>query len=230
MSTSLILFAKHPEPGKVKTRLIPALGAEGAAALAAAFLRDSIDLGAEVAADERTLAYSPPESREAMAALCPEGWRVEAQSAGDLGDRITAAVHNALARGRTRVVIIGSDAPHIPEHVVSRAFDALGTHDLVLGPAIDGGFYLIGLRVPPGRLLDGVAWGEDQVFARTETMAMLLGMSTASLDMCRDIDTPADLEYLSIALAAVGPECLQHTRQAYAATVLAPSLPQRRQI
>lgn len=120
-------------------------------------------------------------------------WALHPQPSGDLGDRLLAAVARAMATGARRVVVIGADCPSVDSAILRQAFTALQTYDLVLGPATDGGYYLIGLRQPVADLFRGIDWGTERVFAQTMAIAQTLGLSVATLAPLTDIDTAADL-------------------------------------
>ncbi len=191
----LILFTRWPEAGTTKTRLIPVLGAEAAAdvqrALAAhtfATLRRACQrrgCKAQVA-----FAGGTPER---MAAWVGADLPCRPQAGGDLGQRMAAAFDQAFAEGADRVVVIGSDCPGLSVWSIDQAFRALAHADLVLGPALDGGYTLIGLRRPAPRLFADIAWGTSTVLAETERAARASGLSLARLPPLQDIDTPEDL-------------------------------------
>jgi uncharacterized protein len=189
-------MTKHPAPGRVKTRLAAALGPERAAALYEAFVLDLAErlapLGWPV-----TWAYWP---REAPFASILPGARCRAQEGRDLGERMSHAIAVELADGAGSVVVIGADAPHLDTSLLGEAAERLADDaDLVLGPADDGGYYLIGLRASTPAVFTGVAWGTSRVLA--ETLARAGGLRTRLLEPCFDVDTPADLARLSGILA-----------------------------
>ncbi len=115
------------------------------------------------------------------------------QSEGDLGQRMLSAFVASLSQGRRRVVLIGSDCPEITAPILSSAFALLTDHDLVLGPARDGGYYLIGLTAPYPELFQDMPWGTAAVLTKTQTKAARLGLKTALLEPLTDIDRPEDL-------------------------------------
>jgi uncharacterized protein len=188
----LIVMAKHPAPGRVKTRLAATLGAERACALYRAFVLDLAERLDALPYDV-TWAYWPRAAP--FAKLLPRA-RCRPQRGADLGDRMA----NAVAECGGPVVVIGADTPHVPAARLEEAVQALaGAADLVLGPADDGGYYLIGLRAPTRAVFAGVAWGTSRVLA--ETLARAGGLRTLLLEPCFDVDTPADLVRLSDVLA-----------------------------
>jgi rSAM/selenodomain-associated transferase 1 len=197
------VFAKWPRPGAVKTRL--GGGPDWGARVACAFLRDALArLGA--VADRRVLAFAPPEAHADFAALLAggpgESFTLTPQTDGDLGRRLSALVGGELAAGATAVVVVGTDSPTLPVEYVEGAFARLAAADVVLGPATDGGYYLLGCgpRLPP--IFDGVAWGGAVVLAETVARLPEAGWRLALLPPWYDVDTPADWAVLRGHLAA----------------------------
>lgn len=191
----LIILSREPRPGHTKTRLIPLLGPEGAAHLAAELLRGTFHTARELARRRGTcieariagLDTSGPTRRLAR------GLALRDQGAGDLGERMRRAAAQALAGPFDRVVLIGSDCPHLaPDHIAD-AFDALDGADLALGPATDGGYYLIGVRADHAELFAGIPWGTGDVLMRTMEKARALGLRVKLLPTLSDLDRPADL-------------------------------------
>lgn len=195
--TALIVFAKAPVAGQAKTRLIPALGAEGAAALAARLLRHTLAQGAAAGFGTLELCAAPDASHPALvAAAQAQGAALTVQGDGDLGARMHRALSRRLAT-HARVLLIGTDAPSLGAAVLRQACAALATHDAVFVPALDGGYALVGLSKPaPARLFDSIAWSTAQVMATTRQRLAELGLRTALLAPLPDIDEPADLAHL----------------------------------
>ncbi len=190
----LVVLTRYPEPGKTKTRLIGALGAEGAADLqrrmaefvlaCARRFSDSSGVDLEVRYDggsrqRMTALYGP-------LAYAPQG-------KGDVGERMARAFRDGFAAGFERVVLVGTDCPWISERILRDAFDGLSRFDAVFGPAFDGGYYLVGLRRFEERLFDGILWGTDRVLAQSLTAALSAGVSFALVDELRDVDREEDL-------------------------------------
>ena len=194
------IFAKAPVPGRVKTRLAADIGAEEAADWYARAIRVVFQRSAKAwRGAERVLFFDPPDAEAVFAAMpCVPQQRV-AQVPGDLGARMCAAFDYCFERGADRPVLIGSDAPTLPMERVGKAWQALAANDLVLGPATDGGYYLIGLRRRCPELFADVAWSTDTVLDTTQARAARSGLTTHLLDVWSDVDTGADLE-------ALGPE------------------------
>ncbi len=193
---ALALIAKEPVAGLAKTRLSPALGDHGAAEVAAALLADTVALLTTVEA-EPWLCFAPAAARERMAALAP-GFRLLPQVDGDLGDRLAACATALQAAAATRLAIVGADTPHLPAHWCGAAFELLERVDVVLGPALDGGYYLIAIDgaagPPPAELFTGVPMGSDRVLEETLRRAWRLGLRTGLLPPLRDLDRVADLQ------------------------------------
>lgn len=191
----LIIFTRYPEPGRTKTRLIPALGAEGAAALHRRLTEQALATARRLAAQHAValeVRYTGGDAA-AMRQWLGTGLYLCEQGEGDLGSRMREAFHTAFEEGCERVVIIGADCPGLTSDVLSSAFAALHRHDLALGPASDGGYYLIGLRRTVPQLFDGIAWGADSVLWRTLQIARGLGLQFVLLEQLDDIDRPEDL-------------------------------------
>jgi rSAM/selenodomain-associated transferase 1 len=211
---ALAVIAKEPVAGRVKTRLAPEFGDHGAAVLAAAMLADTVAAVRRVLA-EPWLCYAPTAAGERMARLAP-GFRLLPQSGGDLGDRLAACMAALFAAGATRALIVGADTPHIPAERYEAAFDLLDDVDVVLGPAEDGGYYLIAATVPDPELFVGVPMGTSGVLRATVERAARLGRAVGLLATMRDLDRPADLRagLVSGDLAAC-----RHTRSAVLAAL-----------
>lgn len=191
----LILMTRYPAPGRTKTRLIPALGPEGAAALQRRMTEQA------VAIMHRFCASHPVEpevryeggSRLAMGEWLGDDLAFRAQGEGDLGARLAHAFAAAFALGAPTVVVMGADCPTLTCAHLAEAFVALRHHDLVVGPAMDGGYYLIGLAKPAETLFGAIPWGSPGVLAVTLERAANLGLSCHLLEPLADVDRPEDL-------------------------------------
>ncbi len=197
---ALVIFARHPS-GRVKTRLIPILGAEGARALHVACLQSTARLAASLPPSvdawlfltSRTHAQA---ERAARRLALPRRLRVRVQGRGDLGARLRRAFSRLWAEGYSRVVVIGSDSPTLTRRRLLQALSALRRADAVLGPARDGGFYLIGLRKSAGhgaRLFRGVDWGTHLACRQTQAQLRRAGLRVHLLRVDSDVDRPEDL-------------------------------------
>ncbi|MDE3203571.1 MAG: TIGR04282 family arsenosugar biosynthesis glycosyltransferase [Acidobacteriota bacterium] len=191
LEPSVLVMVKAPRAGRVKTRLDPLLGPQGCAWLAAALLTHTVSV-AIASGFEVTVAYDPPDAREEVATLVPSGVGMVAQSGGDLGHRMATAAAGPLDRGRP-AVLIGTDAPTLRAETLWEAAERLDRADVVIGPAADGGYYLVGLaRAVPEVFRLGPIWGGPSVLVESLHAAAKAGASVSLLDMRRDLDTPED--------------------------------------
>lgn len=212
IGSALVVLAKAPRPGQVKTRLCPPLSPPDAARVHAAFVRDTVERMRSLAGVQLVCAYTPAEDRAFFEAAC-DGAMLVAQAGGDLGGRLHAVFAALGARGFPRIVAIGADTPTLPLVHVRDAFALLGESgvDVVLGPAEDGGYYLIGLRTPCAELFADIPWSTDRVFAETWRRAEAIGLRAQGLPAWRDVDTFADLTDLAKAMRD-DPHAARHTR------------------
>jgi uncharacterized protein len=200
--TALVIFAKAPVPGQVKTRLCPPLTADEAATIHGTFVLDTLErtkaavmkLKLQV---DRYLACAPSsalaffrimEERQAVCLLEQEG--------EDLGARMNRASETLFQRGHQQVLIVGTDVPSLPLDYYRQALNQLESHDVVVGPALDGGYYMIGLTQIAPALFTGIPWSTDRVLAMTREKAMNMGLRVALLPEWRDVDTIEDLRLL----------------------------------
>lgn len=224
MSTSctVCVFAKPPRAGAVKTRLASSIGAEPAAGLASAFLRDTwrsvtrLPWARPVLAATEKAGFPPLGGRTAV-------WL---QGEGDLGARLERVLRRALTRGWPAIAI-GADSPGMPQRLVEGARLALESADAVLGPADDGGFYLLGMRTCPAGGLDRLPWSTAETFRVTHARLRALGLEVAVLEPWFDVDRPQDLARL-IALIGFGGLDAPATTQELASLGLLPAGPRLR--
>ncbi|MYB07664.1 MAG: DUF2064 domain-containing protein [Gemmatimonadetes bacterium] len=189
---TLLVFAKAPRPGKVKTRLARSIGEVAAAEVYRRMGRFVVDRLAAVQATV-TVCYDPPGAGDEVRAwLGDTPARYMAQPPGDLGQRMARMFERAF-EAADRVIVIGTDAPAVDGETVNRALDALDSADVVLGPATDGGYYLMGLRAPCPALFEGIAWSTDTVLRDTAARAREAGLRLTWLELESDIDTADDL-------------------------------------
>ena len=189
------LFAKYWEPGQVKTRLAASIGDLAASHLHRVFLASSLATFQSFPA-KRILSYWPPDKQSEFAKLAGPNWTLWPQQAGDLGLRMAAYFTAAANQGQKRTVLIGSDSPTLPEATVQEAFDQLKQHDVVIGPARDGGYYLIGCRGTHPNIFKEIEWGSGQVFDQTIQRLESTSLSYALLTPWYDIDHLEDLRTL----------------------------------
>jgi hypothetical protein len=197
---TLIIFSRFPRAGVAKTRLIPVLGADGAAELQRQMTEHTL-AGALRLCERQPLQIEINYEGDDQGAM--ENWlgpqvSYRPQSDGDIGNRMQAAISGAFAKEAARVVLIGSDIPGISTDILERAFRALGEHDLVIGPATDGGYYLIGMNkrslgAARDVLFDGIEWSSHRVLAQTTDRAASIGASIKRLEALSDVDQPTDL-------------------------------------
>jgi rSAM/selenodomain-associated transferase 1 len=192
----LVIFAREPVPGRVKTRLANDVGIEASAALYALMLRHTIK--EVVSRNYDIVIYKTPESSEIFFNQILPSAVVSNQTEGDLGERMSGAFRSEFARGYRRICIIGTDCPDLSSSDIVQAFDLLGHFELVLGPSRDGGYYLIGLSGFHHDLFVGIAWSTDRVLLGTIGIARSLGIDYHCLAFRADIDDFADLKkYMS---------------------------------
>jgi len=196
--TAVILMAKAPLPGMVKTRLCPPLPPGSAVSLYTCLLTDvAEEMGSGLRGVRRYLFFSPPEKEDHFLSAPFRRFERVAQRGKDLGERMNRAIATALSRGARHVVVIGADSPFLSAHRVRSAFRELsGPADLVLGPSEDGGFYLFGTSFPAPFLFRGVPWGTGSTLAEVASRCRRAGLSYALLPTELDVDRPEDLESL----------------------------------
>ena len=192
----LVVFAKWPQPGRAKTRLSQAIGTLHAMTLARAFLADTLALAELSGADELLVAYAPRRARTEFRRIAPEA-RLVAQPNGVFGSRLRAALRAGHARG-ARVVLIGTDSPTLPATTLRAAFKRLDAADVVLGPATDGGYYLIGARRPlPSTVFARMPWSTTTVAAETLRRLAAAELRVAVLPRWYDVDDATGVARLS---------------------------------
>jgi uncharacterized protein len=189
----LLVFVKEPRPGAVKSRLAARIGAEPAAAVYRAMadeeIRRTTPRGDEY---ERRFLFDPPDSGPRIAEWLP-GQIILSQGGGDLGERMARAFADAFASGARRAALIGTDVPALSYEDVRDALESLDEHDVALGPATDGGYYLIALKGPEPELFAGIRWSSGEVLAGTLERAARRGLSVRVLRTLGDVDTVEDL-------------------------------------
>lgn len=190
-------MAKAPRAGTVKTRLAPAFGDQRCAELQAV-LTAAVTTTAAAAGDRTCVAFTPDDARAEVATLVPPRTELIAQRGGHLGERMSAAADYAFAAGADRAVVVGTDAPALTRHALSDAFAALDHTGAVIGPALDGGYYLIGMRraLPQLFTIDPQLWGGPWVLTATLAQARAAGVQVALLPAARDLDDIDDARAL----------------------------------
>lgn len=198
--TALVVFARHPR-GRVKTRLAPPLAPAEARRLHVACLESTARLADSLPRGIARFLYLTPigAARGPHRLRLPRGFRVRTQRGRDLGARLRAALEGLIAEGFRRVVFIGSDSPTLPAPRLRQAFAALRRAPAVLGPARDGGYYLIGLRAkknPSTAVFRGIDWGTSRAFRQQQARLRALGLESKVLSLWHDVDVAADLKRL----------------------------------
>ncbi|MBK8493048.1 MAG: TIGR04282 family arsenosugar biosynthesis glycosyltransferase [Saprospirales bacterium] len=190
MRSALILFVKNPQLGKVKTRLAATMGEENALRIYEALLAHTREVALQVAVG-RYLYYSEFIDKD-------DDWRMayfqkRKQEGEDLGARMAHAFSEVL-RDHERAILIGSDIPQISASILEEALEGLSTHDFVIGPALDGGYYLIGMHAYEPAVFEGIAWSTSSVFTQTIQLIRQLGKSFHTLPLLADVDVEKDWE------------------------------------
>jgi uncharacterized protein len=191
----LIIFVKAPGAAAVKSRLAKAIGEENARMLYRHFVADILETMGRGPFDVRLFFY-PPDQQESVAAWLGRDRRCEPQHGNDLGERMSHAFRKVFAEGYDSLLLIGSDLPDLPAAVVEAGFAELRTHDCVIGPAMDGGYYLIGFKAAaflPDAFME-IPWGSDGVCENTCRIIRAKALRLAILPCWRDIDTIEDLK------------------------------------
>jgi hypothetical protein len=186
----LLVFLKVPRAGTVKTRLAATLGEAGALEAYRRILAATLDRISSVRSVE--LRFTPDDAGDETAALLRPGWTAVPQGEGDLGQRLSRAFVDAFREGFRRVLVIGSDCPDVTAADMESAHEALDAADVVLGPATDGGYWLLGVRRPCGYLFRGIPWSTSGVLAATRRRAEASGLEVALLRTLSDVDTEED--------------------------------------
>jgi rSAM/selenodomain-associated transferase 1 len=199
---ALVVFAKAPIPGQVKTRLCPPLTHDEAATVHGSFVLDTLERTRAAVSKfrlpvDRYLACAPS-SALAFFKIMEErqGVRLLEQAGDDLGARMNGVFDALFTKRYARVVIVGTDVPSLPLEIYQQAVHLLDRHDAVLGPALDGGYYMIGLKKAGPALFDDIPWSTNRVLALTKEKATALGLSVGLLPEWRDVDTIEDLNLL----------------------------------
>ena len=196
--TSVGVFLKAPVANRVKTRLARHIGAQGAAELYRKFVRDTLEWLAAFRGPGKVLFYTPKAARASCEDLLPRTARFRwiPQARGALGNRLAQAFDVLLADGVRRAVVVGTDCPLLGADVLHEALRCLDSSDIVLGPAADGGYYLVGLRRPQPRIFQEIPWSSPRVLERTLERARQLSLKSALLGTLSDVDTIRDVQRL----------------------------------
>lgn len=195
---AFVLFGRYPEPGQAKTRLAQDLGEEATYLLYQALLADTASkiaileecdpIGALASSKEWSEPPSDPLERESFS-----GFQWMQQRGADFGSRLGSTIERTLAKGYDGVVLVGTDSPEMRVAEMRGALDLVGRYDVVLGPADDGGYYLIGMRKYHAELFENIDWSTSVVMEQTVAAAEALSLSVATVDRCGDVDFFEDL-------------------------------------
>lgn len=194
----IIVMAKAPQAGRVKTRLRPFLNDEQCAQLAVCFLKDTAAKAHSVLPNV-VIAFTPAEDEKALRELLPSGTTLIDQKGNDLGERLASALDFAASRNFSPVILIGTDSPSLPADYLKDALNSFSRPQtgIVLGRAQDGGFYLCGLRGAATGIFENVEWGSEKVFEQTRANARkVFEREPVMLPVWRDVDRPDDLAFL----------------------------------
>jgi rSAM/selenodomain-associated transferase 1 len=196
MKDALLIFARRPAPGKVKTRLIPRLSPHEAAQLYQYMLTDILNKTASIREVDKILFYEGGREADDYFRTQVPRFRLCPQRGEDLGVRMEAAFDHAFTMGYRSAAVIGTDSPDLPVAYIEESFRMLenGDTDVVFGPAEDGGYYLLGMKRTHGELFRGITWSSGKVLRESIGKAGLLGLSCKILPVWYDVDVPADLK------------------------------------
>lgn len=203
----ILVFTKYPIAGFAKTRLIPSLGPEGAAEVSRKLsercmqsVRDYVQYIPSTSSVSIRIFYTGKDAdpvamerwlgRESYEVFLP-------QCEGDLGLKMSTAFESSFAAGATKTIIVGTDIPEMSANVLRTAFAQLEENDVVVGPAVDGGYYLLGMRSMYQELFENIQWSTANVLKETKDRAQRSNLVLSELNLLRDIDVPNDLAYLS---------------------------------
>jgi rSAM/selenodomain-associated transferase 1 len=194
----ILFFMKYPEPGEVKTRLAESIGSDKAAQLYRTFILDLLGK-LESARLPFAICFYPERKKELLMEWLGEGYQYIPQRGVDLGERMAAAFLEAFAGGDSRVILMGGDFPDLPQAFLEEALGALNTHDAVIGPAMDGGYYVIGFRKETfiQQAFEGIDWSTEGVFRQTLSILKAHRRRVYVLPVWNDIDTIEDLRQLA---------------------------------
>ena len=195
MTETLIIYSRYPEPGKTKTRMIPALGEDGAAELQRKMTEHTVNTARKVKCDRNLIieVHFTGGNQQLMSEWLGEDLKYIPQVSGDLGKKMNSSFQRAFELDNRRVVTIGIDCPDLDRQILNNAFNSLQKQELVIGVAQDGGYYLIGLTKIVPQLFQNINWGTEQVLAQTKAIAQKLNINTCYLTTLSDIDRPEDL-------------------------------------
>jgi len=186
------IFVKYPEPGKVKTRLAKDVGKEKAAAVYRHLVEKAVCQTKPARKDfDRVIFCDPPDRLAAFESWFP-GEHIIGQRGSDIGERMDNALRELLGRGAKKAVITGADIPDLTSEIIRKAFAALDRADVVIGPAMDGGYYLIGMKAPHSEIFRNIPWSTGNVLKESIARIRQSGWTCIAVQTLSDIDTLDD--------------------------------------
>lgn len=223
----VVVMAKAPRAGHVKTRLVPPLTYSQAAALAACFIRDTV-LNVRQIVDTLMIAYAPANARQDLEPILPSNLLWFEQRGDDLGERLDSVANHLSILGYGPFVILGADSPTLPATFIEQALEVLasGQADVTLGPTTDGGYYLVGMNSAIAGLFRNIDWSTPFAYEQTVANANALNLRLHTLPMWYDVDTPDDLYLLREQMSADDPTLMKRAPNTYrwfSANALPPS-------
>ena len=186
----LLIFTRYPREGDVKTRLIPLLGKTGACTLHQEMTMHTLN---QLGSYPYLQVWYDGHCEKSMQDWLGAEYSYKRQPAGGLGEKMLYAFRKVFAKGEDKAILVGTDCPGINISHIEKAYSKLDLADVVIGPAEDGGYYLIGMKQADSRLFSGIHWGTDQVCEATVERARLAGLDTAFLETLADVDRPEDI-------------------------------------
>ena len=196
MNRWLVLFAKEPKKNNVKTRLQPCLQTGSSEGIYKAFFRDVVEIARQIECENKIIAYeSENNNPEFISKIAPD-FKIIKQTGKDLGERMYQIFWWILHHKAHHVIIIGTDIPTLPPENLQMAFKQLSHHDIVLGPSLDGGYYLIGLKKPHREIFTNIGWGSNQVLNQTVSKINKMHLKAAFIPRWYDVDDQDDLNRL----------------------------------
>lgn len=195
MKQALIIFAKNPEAGKVKTRLAATLGNEEALAIYRQLLSHTVSVTEDLTVHKFVFYSSHIDQNDVWDS---KKYYKEIQQGNDLGERMQHAVGSIFQKGYDKVVIIGTDCPGLSAEIIINAFAYLQSHNLAIGPAEDGGYYLLGMKKMHRELFDGILWSTSTVLSTTMKKATALQITYSLLPVLQDVDEEKDLKHFKL--------------------------------
>jgi uncharacterized protein len=213
VDNALVILTKAPEPGQSKTRLVPPLSFEEAAELARALLLDQLQNLARFTAAQLFIAFTPPSATNFFETLLSHEGSCFSQQGYSLGDRMRHAFEVLFSRGFSRVLLIGGDLPAVPLETLADAVAVLENKnsEVVLGPSLDGGYYLVGMSRLIPEIFEGILWSRPDVLTLTTAKLVALKRKYKLISPWYDIDTIDDLRHLKSDIAAAPAGFMKNT-------------------